>query len=317
MSVFTVNLEESIGMSDIDKPPLIEDMKISNDINGGLSDAHITLSESLTVLESVALNWTNSNTVTVNAGEYLFMSEAVTAYKLGVIYDKYLTEAMSVLERLAKITNININDQLDMSTKLVDGGRSLLEKAIMACYVTANSGISLSEVFSINESLIRNIIANRSMITQAEMEVFIAGYIVHYGEIDLITCAEPIKDFIYMELYTDALVNVTLKLPEFGDDHTLQTSIIHSEDIYIQRELSDDKITMSFTTVKSKTEIIDFYNASRGKRIKFIDQYDNTFLGYLTSPNLSINEETIKLDTCGDYSTKIVFEGKRITDGEL
>jgi len=312
MSVFTVHLEESINMTDADKAPLIEDMTLLDTVNGGISDAHISLAEAIGVLEAVAYNWTGSTIVDINAGEYLFAEDSVVGYKRGVLYTEYVTEAIAVLDSIRKLTEINLSESFNINDILSDGGgRSLIEKLTVLCAVTATSGISLIEVFNINETLINNILANRNLNSNMVMEEFLAVYKISNGVITLVTCPEPIIDYIYMELFSDVNINVTVKLPEFGDEHKIQTSIIRSEDIYIRRDLDNSKITMSFNTIINKNDLVDFYNNSRGGRIKFTDQYNINYVGYLTN-SISFKEDSTKDGECGDYSTELVFEGKRI-----
>ncbi len=304
MAIFTVSLEESMDASDIDKNPLWESMSVLDETNANQSLAHKSLSEATSLLDEVIMNWTNSTVHTQNVGEYLWAVDTVSGILLGNIYTENMTEAITVLEEVGKETYTSLTEAVNAVDAVDAFGGTVIEAMKILNTVIATAGKTLSEASLFAVILSREIEANRAIDSGINISDYVSATL---NTLD--TCPTVINDHIHIELYSDASVNIDIKLPEFKDKHTLQTSIITQEHIYIKRDLYDDKIIMDFSAVTDKQYIIDFYNASRGLRVLFTDQYDNEFLGYLTN---QLSVKTVFEDTCDDYGFTLIFEGKML-----
>jgi len=246
------------------------------------------------------------------------------------IYDLYIEESMGAEETAGRVIDLSIEESFGSLESSQDGGKSLLELIALAESVTASSGKSLNELLGMVESLDRQVDFNRSIEETAQVQEYVSGLLFRNGFIVLpgeegseMTCPTPITDHIKLELNADPLTFIELKLPEFGDSHGTETSIITNKDIYIRRNLYGSQLSMNFTGVIDKSGMIDFYRSCRGILIKLTDQYENEFVGFLTNPRVSA--KTIFESKCqedevtdwNDYGFEFIFEGKRTLDGDL
>ena len=324
MTVYTEYLTEAMGLTEAeagsDYTFASEQLSVLDSVDGGLSLANKSQDETLSVAESVAVNWNNSTFHDILAGEYVRVQESVIGWIQGNVYTVSLTESISVLDVAARDVTFIMNETLNIADSVYESGKDIYENFSIVDSVISSSGKVLNESLSILELLGRKITANRAVNEALSLVESTVGIIFRNGvpvnNSAANNCPANIRTTLHIELYEDPSTSVTLKVPKFGDTHEARTSIITQGDIYIRRNLSDDKLKLDFEGVLEKATMISFFNACRGKLVVLTDQYDNEWLGFLTNKRLSV-ETIFEHQTCDDYGYGFEFEGKRITDGGL
>jgi len=236
------------------------------------------------------------------------------------IFTESITESFSSGDNSVRIQDLYLEELLDLLEVSDVSMEEALENISFLEEVSASSGKSIGEIVGMLDSVSRQATLSRSSEETLGLISYPALTLESQG---IITCPANINDTVSFELYETPATNIEIKLPDFGDVHSVKTSNIINRDIYIRRDLHSTIISMDFSGVTDKTSIVNFYNACRGILVKFTDQYNNTFLGFLNNDTLSVNtifESKCDLDGItdwNDYGFNFTFEGKRTSTGAL